>query len=98
VVKLVQAGWRPPPLTDRQAQRLLDDMEFAHAAATLELTGPELEALVCAADGLTGTEAADRMGVSLDTGKDRLDRARLRLGARNTAHAIAEAFRAGLLT
>lgn len=93
---LVRAGWRPPPLTDRQAQRLLDDMEFV--GGTLELTRPEIEALICAADGLTGTEAADRMGVSVDTGRDRLDRARLRLGARNTAHAIAEGFRAGLLS
>lgn len=95
MVKLVQAGWRPPPLTDAQAQRLLDDMELADG--TLRLTEPERDALVCAAEGLTGSEAAKRMGVSIDTGRDRLYRARLRLGARNTAHAVALALREGLI-
>jgi DNA-binding CsgD family transcriptional regulator len=94
-VKLVQAGWRPPPLTDEQADRLLHDLALVDG--TLELTEDELHALRYAAEGLTGIEASERMGVSQKTGKARLDRARLRLGARNTPHAVAIAMREGLI-
>ena len=97
VVQLVKRGWRPPPLTTEQAQRLLDDMEFTHGSSTLDLSAAELDSLELAANGLTMAQSAARLKITPDTHKERLDRARERLGARNTTHAVALAVHDGLI-
>lgn len=57
----------------------------------------ELRALLCASHGLTRMMIADVLGVSPDTVKTQLQRARQRLAAKNTTHAVALAIRAGLI-
>ena len=56
-----------------------------------------LDALAAMSRGLSYDEAAAEMNVGLETIKEHLKRARRRLDARNTNHAIAEAIRRGLI-
>lgn len=56
-----------------------------------------LRVLNAISHGLTNAEAAVVLGISLDQVKTELARARRALAAKNTAHAIARAFRHGLL-
>jgi DNA-binding CsgD family transcriptional regulator len=60
-------------------------------------TEAELEALRMRADGWSNPEIADVLHVSLNAVKQRLRRARERLGAADTAHTLAECYRRGLL-
>ncbi|MFE9337724.1 LuxR C-terminal-related transcriptional regulator [Streptomyces sp. NPDC007063] len=62
------------------------------------LTARQLEALLWTARGCTAREAADRMGVSLDTVRWLLRTAHHRLGARTATHAVALAMARGLIT
>ncbi|WP_019358021.1 helix-turn-helix transcriptional regulator [Streptomyces sp. AA1529] len=62
------------------------------------LTGRQHEALLWTARGCTAQEAADRMGVSLDTVRWLLRTAHHRLGARTATHAVALAMARGLIT
>jgi DNA-binding CsgD family transcriptional regulator len=57
-----------------------------------------LAALRLAAQGYTVPQIARRMGISESVTKYHLEGVRARLGARNTAHAVAIAFTAGLIT
>ena len=61
------------------------------------LTRPELDALRAASHGLTERMAADVYGISVNTNKRRLESARLKLAAKNTAHAVAIALRSGAI-
>jgi DNA-binding CsgD family transcriptional regulator len=61
-------------------------------------TERELDALQCAAHGDTVLEIADRLGITAGAAKQRLRWARARLGAGNTSHAVALAWRQGLIT
>jgi DNA-binding CsgD family transcriptional regulator len=97
VVQLVKRGWRPPPLTAAQADRLLDDMARVHASSTITLTNKELGCLALIAQGLTARTAADEIGITAETVTDHLERIRLKLGARNTTHAVVLAIRDGLI-
>lgn len=53
------------------------------------LTPRERQVLALLAQGLEASDVADRMTVTLDTVKCHSLRARRRLGARNTTHAVA---------
>lgn len=97
MVKLVQAGWRPPPLTDEQAQRLLDDMEHAQRNSTLALAEKEIRTLRLLADGRTLDEAAAEAGLSRETIKTQSSSCVAKLGARNITHAVAIAIREGVI-
>ena len=63
----------------------------------LPITPRMLDALAAMSRGLSYDEAAAEMNVGLETIKEHLKRARRRLDARNTNHAIAEAIRRGLI-
>lgn len=88
---------RPPPATDTIVDRFVSDVERLTAAQTIRLSPRELEALRLAADGLSMPEIAESTGRATETVKTQLARARSKLGARNVAHAVALAFRAGLV-
>jgi DNA-binding CsgD family transcriptional regulator len=65
--------------------------------AILELTEPEIMALWAVSIGCTIPQAADLLDKGVNTVNTQLDRARLKLGARNTTHAVAIATRDGFL-
>lgn len=75
----------------------MDDDVHARLAATADLTGPELMALRCAANGLTGDETAEVLCKSRETVKTQLQDVRMKLAAKNTAHAVAIAVRHRLI-
>lgn len=61
------------------------------------LTDSELAALALAAQGYSVSETARRLYKGDETIKSQLGRIRLKLGARNTAHAVAIAVAAGVV-
>lgn len=61
------------------------------------LTERELESLAGRADGHTQIEIGEALGISADTVTQHLNRAYKKLSAHNGAHAVAIAFRRGLL-
>jgi len=63
-----------------------------------ELTPRELEVLGALSHGLEYKMAAETLGLSLHTVKERARSARYRLRAKNTLHAVAIALRRGLLS
>jgi DNA-binding CsgD family transcriptional regulator len=83
-------------LPDSTPQELRPSPE-APAGSLDGLTNGELLALACAANGLTARQAGRRVHKSSDTIKTQLGAARLKLGARNTTHAVAIAMRRHLL-
>ena len=60
-------------------------------------TGRELEVLELVADGCESKEIAERLHVSEETVRTHVQNQRLKLVARSRAHAVAVAFRFGLL-
>lgn len=60
-------------------------------------TRAELRVLECVSHGMTTPMAADALGLSVETVKTHLRAARLRLAAKNTAHAVALTIRMGLI-
>jgi DNA-binding NarL/FixJ family response regulator len=62
-----------------------------------ELTEREFEVLRLVADGLSNKEIAGRLTVAMETVKSYVRRLTLKLDARSRAHAVAIAFRRGLL-
>lgn len=75
-------------------ERLLADIA---AAPTVTLTPMELRCLLCASHGMEGAETAALTGRTLATVREQLKQARRKLAAKNTAHAVALALRAGLI-
>lgn len=63
----------------------------------LPLTPRELEALRWFSHGLTREMVAEVMGISTETVKTTVAVARMKLRAKNTAHAVGNALRLGLL-
>lgn len=64
----------------------------------VKLTSRELTTLTHIANGFTARETASKMFVAIDTVHDSLRRSRATLRARNTAHAVAIAMAAGLIS
>lgn len=67
------------------------------ARQTAELTDRQFQVLRLVADGRKGPEIAAVLGTTPDTVKTHLIRIRRKLGARDRPHAVATAFRLGLL-
>lgn len=67
------------------------------AAPAAELTRRELDVLRLAAAGLTDQQAADRLGVSVNTVKVHAKRLLRRLGAANRTQAVALGYERGHL-
>ena len=69
----------------------------------LQIRGPvrlskrQLDVLRWVADGLTVGQIADRLNISIHTADMHLRAARERLGVKSSVHAVAEAFRLGLI-
>src|SRR5262245_48209124 len=100
VAALVHAGWRPPPLTDAQATRLLDDMRsISHLKpnATLELAPSERRVLQLIANGANEHEVAADCHVTRETVKTQTKQIRRKLGANSTTHAVAIGLREGVI-
>ena len=98
IAALVRAGWRPPPLTEAQTDRLLEDIAArTERAETLGLTDRELQALQLAARGLTQHQIADEVSRSSETVKDTIAIAIRKLAADNITHAVAMAIGEGLI-
>ena len=64
---------------------------------SLELSGQDVRALRLAAEGMTYGEAAKKAGIGVETIRKQMKIARRKLGARNTAHAVAIAIRKGVI-
>ena len=63
----------------------------------MKVTELELEALTLRGEGFSNTEIADQLFVTVDAVKRRMWRAARKLGAHDTAHAIAQCYRQGLI-
>lgn len=73
---------------------MLTDFDFASA----HLSVRELEILRLTANGFTSKEIAQKIAIAHRTVERHIENARLKLGARNRAHLISKALKAGLLT
>ncbi len=77
-------------LTDEEIERI--DREFRAAVGRFsshsELTPAEIEVLQCLAHDFNVNEAALKLGISVTSAKQRLSRARTRLGCNSTARAL----------
>ncbi len=67
-------------------------------SASAQLTAREREVLRLAANGFTSKEIAQQITIAHRTVERHIENARLKLGARNRAHLISKALKAGLLT
>lgn len=95
---LIEQGWSPPPPTDAVALRMIEDLVLAgQYGQTNDLTPREVGLLQLLADGHTSETCATRLGLSVETVKERVKMIRRKLGAKNTPHAVAIAFRSGVL-
>ncbi len=94
--------------SDMQALHLAAIYAYGHCAALTAggdadttsddvLTNRELECLKWSAAGKTSSEIADRLGISRHTADWYLKEATIKLGAGNRTHAVAEAFRRGII-
>lgn len=61
-------------------------------------TARELDALRCISYGMTEEMVAEALGITPSMAKDAVKSARYKLAAKNAAHAVAKAFRLGLLS
>lgn len=89
------AEWSDP---DRRAAALdRVALRVAQYDTPSHLWRSTLAVLRCYAAGMEWMETAATLGISPETVRTHLREARLRLRAKNTTHAVAEAIRAGLL-
>ncbi|MER7812032.1 response regulator transcription factor [Streptomyces sp900116325] len=88
-----------PAATRSLIQRFLARRPPArHAAPMLEsLTGREREVVMLAATGLSNDEIAEHLGISVLTAKTHVNRAMVKLGARDRAHLVIAAYEGGLV-
>ena len=80
---------------DVTAAEFREDVKDADVRA--RLTQRELFVLKIALDGRTADEIANVLGLGMETVRSHLKKARTKLGARNSAHAVAEAMRQFLI-
>jgi DNA-binding CsgD family transcriptional regulator len=91
------AGWRPPTMSDRAFERIVDSMRSVRPDAKLELSPRQLESVYLLSLGLNYQEIADELSISRESAKRHCHLVFSRLGAKNAAHAVAIAFRAGII-
>lgn len=87
-------------LTDSEMTVLLSKLEMwarLFVKAQVSLTDAELKALATMRDGLSQSDAADRLQTSVSTLKARLTSAQKKLGARNINNAVALAVRQDII-
>jgi DNA-binding CsgD family transcriptional regulator len=77
-------------------EEIPSSVHFARIDGTW-LSERELQVLQTAADGLSTDAAGERLGLRRNTVKTHKARIARKLGALNTAHAVAKGFRAGVL-
>lgn len=94
---LIRGGWNPPTPTTEQAHRIVDDIVAIHPMSTIDLTARETRILRLVADGLTSPQIAARLGRAPATITSQLKVIRRKMGARNLPHAVAIAYRQGLI-
>lgn len=104
---LIRLGWSPPPPNSEQAARIIDDIvsiggdrrgHHKHPRnESLNLTPNEVAVLALLADGHTQDSVAVQLNYSRETIKTYTRRIVAKLGAKNTTHAVAIAYRAGQL-
>jgi DNA-binding NarL/FixJ family response regulator len=82
--------------TDREKQDGYDEV-VAALAQPPKPSARELELLTLMADGLTDAEIAEKLSISAKTMRSRLHTLRMKMQARTRTHAVAIAFRRGLL-
>lgn len=84
--------------TETEAELIFESLKRLHIAhmPTEELTLDEVKTLELTANGLTGQNIAEKLGIALQTVKSRLTAARRKLGAKNTNEAAALAKDLGL--
>ena len=63
----------------------------------VNVTQRELQVLGCLARGMRSPQVAEELGISVETVKTHLRLVRPKLGARNSTHAVAIAWRAGMI-
>jgi DNA-binding CsgD family transcriptional regulator len=101
VAHFIRAGWRPPALTGRRADRLIDDMTYQTvdraANVTLALSPSETRVLQLSADGGNEGSSAKELGVGRETIKSQTKAIRSKLAANTLAHAVAIGLRRGLI-
>ncbi|WP_348627204.1 helix-turn-helix transcriptional regulator [Mesorhizobium sp. WSM2561] len=68
------------------------------ASKPVRLSPRQQDVLRCAAEGLTVDRIADRLTISRNTADTHLRSVRERLGVTNNVHAVAKAFRLGLIS
>lgn len=78
------------PIPDRLIRDLGDERRF-------QLTPPELRVLTCLSHGMTYAMTADALGVGRRTVISQRETAVLKLRAKTTTHAVAQAIRRGLI-
>ena len=82
---------------ERDFAGYLDDYVPNRPQRATPLTDEEVETLTCYSHGLERPHVADVLGVSPETVKSRVVTARRKLAAKNVTHAVAVAFRIGLI-
>lgn len=72
---LIRAGWRPPPLTDEQFDRIVEDIETTRGLEETRLSALERDVVTAYADGFTPSEIAKQRCVKPSTVHEALKRA-----------------------
>ena len=88
-------GWNDPDRSDVALTRLLARVQLEECER--DITETERRYLLAAGCGLRERETAFVYGVSVDSVRKGLTRARRKLRAKNTTHAVAIAIRRGLI-
>ena len=88
-------GWDDPDRRDGALLHALCDVY--RATDPDDLSPTELRCIEAASVGMDSAEGAVLLGVGVETYKSHLKRARRKMRAKNTTHAVALAFRAGLI-
>jgi len=104
---LVRAGWSPPRPDDRILEEITDDIErltkrkqdpnTRDTTATNELSDSLIRCLLLIAEGYTDAEAAKLLGIGMETVHSQAKDVSRKLGAKNRPHAVAIAFRKGII-
>lgn len=98
----IQRGWTPPPPDERITDDLLRAFEGVTrdgrpAPTATGLTARQLEILQLIADGHDNAGVGRLLGIAPQTVKFHMTDILARMDAKNRAHAVANAFRAGLV-
>jgi DNA-binding NarL/FixJ family response regulator len=93
------SGWLDPTVTRRLLVEFAarPDLDMPTANDLAQLTPREREVLVLVAHGLSNSEIAERLYISLGTAKTHLGRILMKLGVRDRAQAVAAAYHSGLV-